>query len=35
VGRIAHDARLHYPKDQLPLYGDGVGFLPEVWWMED
>ncbi|WP_425466828.1 extracellular solute-binding protein [Roseovarius arcticus] len=35
VGRIAHDARLHYPEDRLPLYGDGVGFLPEVWWMAD
>lgn len=33
VGRIAHDARLTYPVDNLPLYGDGVGFLPEVWWM--
>ncbi|WP_281967849.1 extracellular solute-binding protein [Roseovarius nanhaiticus] len=34
-GRIAHDARLTYPKDRLPLYGDGVGFLPEVWWMTE
>ena len=34
-GRIAHDARLAYPVDRLPLYGDGVGFLPEVWWMAD
>ena len=33
-GRIAHDARLAYPVDTLPLYGDGIGFLPEVWWME-
>ncbi len=33
VGRIAHDARLSYPVDNLPLYGDGIGFLPEVWWM--
>jgi peptide/nickel transport system substrate-binding protein len=35
VGRIAHDARLHYAKDTLPLYGDGVGFLPEVWWIAE
>lgn len=35
VGRIAHDARLKYPEDRLPLYGDGVGFLPEVWWMAE
>ncbi|MFX0544467.1 extracellular solute-binding protein [Roseovarius sp. S1116L3] len=34
-GRIAHDARLKYPEDRLPLYGDGVGFLPEVWWMAE
>lgn len=33
VGRIAHDARLHYP-DQLPLYGDWPGFAPETWWQE-
>ena len=34
-GRIAHDARLTYPADRLPLYGDGVGFLPEVWWLAE
>lgn len=33
VGRIAHDANLHYP-DTLPLYGDGVEWLPGVWWHE-
>ena len=32
VGRIAHRAELTYPADRLPLYGDGIGFLPEVWW---
>ncbi|MEO0568963.1 MAG: extracellular solute-binding protein [Pseudomonadota bacterium] len=32
VGRIAHLSDLQYPSDRLPLYGDGVGFLPEVWW---
>ena len=33
IGRIAHDANLHYP-DTLPLYGDGVEWLPGVWWYE-
>ena len=32
VGRIAHKAALTYPQDRLPLYGDGIHFLPEVWW---
>lgn len=34
VGRIAHARQLHYP-DRLPIYGDGVGFLPDVWWYQD
>jgi peptide/nickel transport system substrate-binding protein len=34
VGRIAHKAQLKYPADHLPIYGDGIGFLPEVWWYE-
>lgn len=34
VGRIAHKSRLHYP-ERLPLYGDGVEWLPGVWWSED
>ncbi|WP_375172895.1 extracellular solute-binding protein [Pseudooceanicola sp.] len=34
VGRIAHDAALAYNADNLPLYGDSVYFLPEVWWRE-
>jgi peptide/nickel transport system substrate-binding protein len=33
-GRIAHDARMKYP-DQLPIYGDGPNFMPEVWWWEE
>ena len=32
VGRVAHLKQLRYPKDRLPLYGDGIHFLPEVWW---
>ncbi len=34
VGRIAHLKELRYPEDRLPIYGDGIGFLPEVWWFE-
>ncbi len=34
VGRIAHIRELRYLKDHLPIYGDGIGFLPEVWWYE-
>jgi peptide/nickel transport system substrate-binding protein len=34
VGRIAHKAQLKYPENKLPIYGDGIGFLPEVWWFE-
>ena len=31
VSRIAHDAGLAYPA-RLPLYGDWIGWAPEVWW---
>ncbi|MEM9392228.1 MAG: extracellular solute-binding protein [Pseudomonadota bacterium] len=34
IARIAHDARLKYP-ETLPLYGDWIGFQPDVWWYED
>ncbi|VAV95957.1 ABC transporter, substrate-binding protein (cluster 5, nickel/peptides/opines) [hydrothermal vent metagenome] len=34
VGRIAHVKELKYPADNLPIYGDGIGFLPTVWWYE-
>jgi peptide/nickel transport system substrate-binding protein len=34
VGRIAHRADLAYPSDRLPVYGDGIWFLPSVWWSE-
>ncbi len=30
---IAHKAELHYP-EKLPVYGDWIGWLPEVWWRE-
>ncbi len=32
VSRIAYDARLRFP-ERLPIYGDWIGFLPDVWWM--
>jgi peptide/nickel transport system substrate-binding protein len=32
--RIAHAEYLHYP-EKLPLYGDFLGFNPEVWWSEE
>src|SRR6056297_778992 len=35
VGRIAHLKELKYPQDNLPIYGDGIHFLPEVWWFEE
>lgn len=34
VGRIAHLRQLRYPQDHLPVYGDGIWFLPTVWWYE-
>ncbi len=32
--RIAHKATLHYP-ERLPVYGDWLGFQPDLWWYED
>ena len=34
VSRIAHAKQLHYP-DQLPIYGDWLGFQPDVWWYKE
>ncbi len=34
VARIAHQAGLRYPST-LPIYGDWLGFQPEVWWYEE
>lgn len=31
--RIAHRNDLHFP-EKLPLYGDWLGFQPEVWWYQ-
>jgi peptide/nickel transport system substrate-binding protein len=33
VSLLAHKADLRYP-DVLPVYGDWIGWLPEVWWHE-
>jgi peptide/nickel transport system substrate-binding protein len=32
-GRIAHKSELRYPTT-LPLYGDGVEWMPAVWWYQ-
>lgn len=32
--RLAFRAHLRYP-DRLPLYGDWLGFQPELWWSEE
>ncbi|MCA3444650.1 MAG: ABC transporter substrate-binding protein [Rhodobacter sp.] len=34
VSRIAHAKQLHYP-DRLPIYGDWLGFQPDVWWYQE
>ncbi|RLJ41847.1 peptide/nickel transport system substrate-binding protein [Litoreibacter meonggei] len=33
VSMLAHDANLKFP-DTLPVYGDWIGFQPDVWWSE-
>ncbi|MEM6465852.1 MAG: ABC transporter substrate-binding protein, partial [Pseudomonadota bacterium] len=30
---MAHKSELAFP-ERLPLYGDWIGFLPDVWWVE-
>jgi peptide/nickel transport system substrate-binding protein len=34
ISRIAHSASLRYP-ERLPIYGDWIGFQPDVWWHQD
>lgn len=34
VSRLAHSAGLKYPQ-QTPVYGDWIGFQPDVWWFEE
>jgi peptide/nickel transport system substrate-binding protein len=34
VSRIAHRRTLTFP-ERLPIYGDWIGFQPEVWWYQE
>ncbi len=34
ISRIAHAQELRYPQT-LPMYGDWIGFQPDVWWYEE
>ena len=34
VSRLAHVKELRYPQT-LPIYGDWIGFQPDVWWYEE
>ncbi len=34
VSRVAHSAELHYP-ETIPIYGDWIGWQPDVWWVEE
>jgi len=34
TGRIAHAKELKFPA-RLPMYGDWIGFQPDVWWYEE
>ena len=34
VSRLAHVKQLHFPA-KLPIYGDWLGFQPEVWWYQE
>ena len=33
ISRLAHVKEIKYPK-RLPMYGDWIGFLPDVWWYD-
>ncbi|WP_370689332.1 extracellular solute-binding protein [Cypionkella sp.] len=34
ISRLAHAKQLHFP-EKLPIYGDWLGFQPEVWWYQE
>lgn len=34
ISRLAHAKQLKFP-ERLPIYGDWLGFQPEVWWTQD
>ncbi|GAB5446070.1 MAG: extracellular solute-binding protein [Gymnodinialimonas sp.] len=33
ISRIAYNSELNFP-DHIPIYGDWVGWQPDVWWVE-
>ena len=33
ISRLAHNAELRFP-ETLPIYGDWIGWQPDVWWVE-
>ncbi len=35
IARLAHVKELKYRSDRLPMYGDWIGFQPDVWWFEE
>ena len=34
ISRIAHAKELRYPTE-IPIYGDWIGWQPDVWWWEE
>ncbi|SHH16778.1 extracellular solute-binding protein [Marivita hallyeonensis] len=34
ISRVAHVKELKYP-EELPIYGDWIGWQPDVWWWEE
>jgi peptide/nickel transport system substrate-binding protein len=34
ISRMAHAKALKFPQ-KLPVYGDWLGFQPEVWWYQE
>jgi len=34
ISRLAHVKEIKF-HDELPMYGDWIGFLPDVWWYDD
>ena len=34
ISRLAHAKQLKFP-EKLPLYGDWIGFQPDVWWYQE
>ena len=34
VSRLAHKAWLKYPEDRVAMYGDWLGFQPDIWWVD-